>query len=258
MAFQLQVSFGGLCLFTYDPDAHQSSPCWHVHMPALEDPGMEHYQRLLFSGAYVGVEGPQFADISGRAIDLTGLIAAGNKPDLSFLPWVSTFAGAPVDRQHALGMSPHSPLAARITLDSGIDVIPMGQRQLMTVGGGSTAKTFKATGLVSVKFQIDAKNLQIPELGLTFKPSHNPTTQEWEMFLLFGNLPADGYDPTNVHQFAQGQPAPHFFAYYKLVNGPKSMPIPEVGGPGPIVMEGMEPVTCMIAGGCQQGDPNCP
>ena len=283
MSFRLEITFSGLCLFV--PDSHPTAgEVIHVLMP---DAGtmMKHFPRLVYSRDFEFSVAPRVKKLNAKkivqndeqvveldkfpAIDLAtplaGAIAAAARfplpKEILNVSDLAKLAGA-AEPDHRVAQKwfrnplpkngacvarttiPSAKLVAYNTTNQVVVNLPNGT-QKPVVGAACVTATFDVD-LVTLQFAVGAKQIKL-------KPSAGAIK------LLIGDMIEGDYDhppqpPTTPMTMS------HYSAFYDLLVTPPAQNkrlSPHIPGAGSLKVGGVDPVICMTAGGCGEGDAAC-
>jgi hypothetical protein len=251
MPFDLDIEFGGLCMFV-DGANHEGKRLF-VLMPVMRGHHArdDHRPTLLFTMSDGNEAQIRLAE--GSRVRLGDFSKTGSRAKMPLgLGCVSKYAGSSVDEKW-LNEIPADDLAVRIELPPGLDVKPEGKcANLKITYDGSETKQ-KLYGRASVRnIPVSESSITIGPVKLT--PKHN------KLAIKLVNLPqADIDNPNATYPCKPGNRVPHFAAYYKMLAPHAAEPellIDDCNCSSPEAL-GVDPYRCTVGFGCPSGSTDC-
>jgi hypothetical protein len=256
MPFNLEITFGGLCLFVQRDDSVHGL---FVLMPEY----MQHQPMMIYDGTYTGETQGDVVHIRGQSIPIIGHY---NGPRTTIDPVIAPVSEIAEGRRVADHWTedavPAAPLSARIVMDLGLTVVPQVLANPPKVKATykkngemvATSHVHIATGFATVSIPVNAATISIA--GKTFSPQSDAVE------LLFVNIPPGDLSQTQPKPHRTDELVEHFSAYYTLMKGcPPKCSGPEVRvaedfypPKGPFRNGFVDPVTCMLGNGCSEGE----
>jgi hypothetical protein len=295
MSYRVEITLSGLCLLVCDTHPTLGEVI-HVLMPDA-GAMMTHFPRLVYSRDYelpatataappmktpsakkIVQNNEQVVELVGfPVVDLKtaldgGINAQGRQafpPEILNVSDLAKGAGAadPAHRVAKTGfradpLPTSGACVARITIPSTKLVAYNTTRQLVLPkpgGTGTVATSSPVAACVTATYDVDDENTGVATLkfnvgskAIELKPSAGVIK------LLVGNMIEGDYNHPPAPQPA-GMMA-HFSAYYDLLVTPlpnNKRPSPQLPGGGTIPPGGVNPITCMLGGGCGEADTTC-
>jgi len=263
MAFDLKITFGGLCMLVQKKE-EGSEQGLYVLMPDASDHGA-HCRMMILPSAHSGIHKDSVEPLTRQIDSLRSSLEGGvaqRRPETVLA--YSEYAKKTVDPIY-FAANPPTNLGYRIALPLGSKIVPRLYTGLLNVPelGGTVARPF--VGLVDVTFQVASPIVQIN--GQDLHADH-----ENKIVLMLLNVPFSELYNERLGA-KKDAPAHHVDAYYGLLDPRGTDPMPVITHaenkqptpftkrpcpdgkketPCPIdwVNKGVDPNNCTIAWGC--------
>jgi hypothetical protein len=257
MPFDVEITFGGLCLFVQRDDSAKTG--LFVLMPAF----VNHLPFLYYDPKYAKESGTeQIIYPIHQVIDLTGHPSGKARQKLP--PEIAPVSEILSDKRIANHWTEDklllAPLTARIDLDLGWPVVPHPTAMKVDVHGfykkkgdtlpGTHPHTVTGTAIVTITGVADGQTINVGGKILYQQ-------RDGIKFSLLNMNPNELHSSTTT-TYPKGKTVPHFAAYYNLVKdcswncGGPSLKLTKQVSVGPYHAEFVDPVTCMLGGGCSE------